>query len=76
MGEVPSVRMVLPMDMKNLASLSNEFMHVPSKSGCVPESGGRTSHVLTQGSQHSIGTRTESDDVGCAKDETDDETDT
>jgi hypothetical protein len=47
-----------------------------SKSGCIPKSGGRTSHVLTQGSQHSIGTRTESDDVGCAKDETDDETNT
>jgi hypothetical protein len=50
--------------------------YVSSKSECVPKSGGRTSHVLTQGSQHSIGTRTESDDVGCAKDETDDETDT
>jgi hypothetical protein len=28
MGEVPSVRMVLPMDMKNLASLSNEVVYV------------------------------------------------
>lgn len=49
---------------------------VCSESRCVPKSGSGTSHVLAESSQHSIGTRTESDDVGCAKDETDDETDT
>jgi hypothetical protein len=38
MGEVPSVRMVLPMDMKNLASLSNEFLHVcPASQGAYPK---------------------------------------
>lgn len=42
----------------------------------VPKGGGRASHVLAKGSKHSIGTGTESDNVGCAKDETDDEADT
>jgi hypothetical protein len=38
MGEVPSVRIVLPMDMKNLASLSNDFMCMYSASqGAYPK---------------------------------------
>jgi len=78
MGEVPSVRMVLPMDMKKLHCVSDESMYVTATSWRkgVPKSGGGTSHVLSQGSQHAIGTGAESDDVGCAKDETDDEADT
>jgi len=78
MGEVPSVRMVLPMDMKKLDGVSNESMYVSATSWkrCVPKSGGGTSHVLSQGSQHAIWTGAESDDVGRAKDEADDEADT
>lgn len=42
----------------------------------LPESRSRAHHVLAQGSERAIRTSTESDDIGCAEDETDYETDT
>ena len=41
----------------------------------IPEGGRRADHVLAQRAPHAVRSRAEADDVGCAKDEADDQTD-
>jgi hypothetical protein len=41
----------------------------------IPESGCRADHVLAQRAHHAVRSRAEADDVGCAKDEADDQAD-
>ena len=41
----------------------------------IPEGGRRADHVLAQRAHHAVRSRAEADDVGCAKDEADDQTD-
>ena len=76
-GEL-SVRMVVPMDMKKLGTSVSHclFTLLGSCGRCaIPKCCRRAHHVLTQSAEHTIWSRTESDDVGRAEDEADDETD-
>ena len=75
MGEL-SVRMVVPMDMKNLRKVSarlRKFLDIFSS--CIPERGSRANHVLAQSPHHAVRARAETDDVGCAEDESNDQAD-
>ena len=41
----------------------------------IPEGGSRANHVLAQRAHHAVRSRAETDDVRCAKNEADDQTD-
>jgi hypothetical protein len=41
----------------------------------IPKGGSRAHHVLAQSPHHAVRARTEADDVGCAKDEANDQAD-
>ena len=74
MGEL-SVRMVVPIDMKKLGTVSAHRPITAFHSDCIPKCGRRTKHVLTQRPHHAVRTRAVSDDIGRAEDESDDEPD-
>jgi hypothetical protein len=75
MGEL-SVRIVVPMDMKNLrkmlAQLRKLFDRLSSR---IPKGGSRANHVLAQSPHHAVRARAEADDVGRAEDEANDQAD-
>lgn len=56
-------------------TLAREKGLLINRLGDIPESGSRSDHVLAEGSHHAIGSRAESDDVGCAEDEANDQAD-
>ena len=49
--------------------------NLDSISSRIPKGGSRADHVLAQSPHHAVRARTETDDVGCAKDEANDQAD-
>ena len=74
MGEL-SVRIIVPMDMKQLQCVSQAHLLTVFHAVVLPKRRGRPEHILTQRPQHAIGTWAEAYDVRCAEDESDDQAD-
>jgi len=55
--------------------IASKTLRVSSERFNIPESGRRADHVLAQRAHHAIRARAEAYDVGCAKDEADDQAD-
>jgi hypothetical protein len=72
MGEL-SVRIVVPMDMKNLDTIISDHGSLPTLflMSRLPKRRCRTQHVLTQCPQHAVGPWAVSYNVRCAEDEAD-----
>ena len=73
-GEL-SVRMVVPMDMKKLVVSVPSHRYLHYSFDFLPKGCCGTEHVLSECSHHSLRSWSESDDVGRAEDEADDESD-
>lgn len=67
-GDLPSVRITLPIDMKKLSIHGEQNPPWPGQSGrvCVPECGTRSKHVLAERSHHSVRAGTISHDIKAA----------